>query len=401
MRIDTINRTIGNALRTINSLFPKIDLSIKFHPKAVFLTNVFKTDHQRKVLVSYISAPFIHGQKSVHTNYIECYFAAQIFNELGFCVDVIDFNSEYIPDYSKYGVIYGFGTPYEKSFYDPSFTGIRIIYSPGCNTVYSNIVSSLRLKSARKKLGYFPARLSRVTNDAWPLQKYLSDAIICLGNAFVADTYGKENLEMPIYSLDLFHLKPDTEIDLSDKDFGAAKFHLIWFGSQGSIHKGLDIALEIIEKNSGLTLHVCGYDQKNEPEILTLYKTIFDGGRAINHGFVDINSPKFKDLMLQCGAVIFPSTSEGGAASIITLMANGGLVPVITKQCGLTLNNLAFEAEKATVEDLDAQVQQYLLMDTVALKKRATELQQYAQSVHSYPLYQSNLRSIIGKILAG
>jgi glycosyltransferase involved in cell wall biosynthesis len=384
----------------INMAMPKIDLSIKFLPKTFYLKNVFKDQHRQRVLISYISAPFIYGEKFTHTNYVECFSAARIFNELGYCVDVIDFNSEHIPDYSRYEVIYGFGTPYERSFYDTSFRGKRIIYSPGCNTVYSNIVSSLRLKSVHEKLGYYPARLSRITNNAWPLQKYLSDAIICLGNTFVASTYASENPEMPIYSLDLFYLKTTDEIDLSVKDFSASKFHMIWFGSQGSVHKGLDIALEVLDKNPELTLHICGYDDKNEPELQVLYKPLFDEGRAINHGFVDVQSVQFKELMQRCGAVIFPSSSEGGAASILTLMANGGLVPVITKQCGLTLPDMAFEAERISVEDINIQIRQYLLMDAAALKERAINIRYFAQSAHSYPLYLTNLKSIITQILS-
>jgi hypothetical protein len=48
---------------------------------------------------------------------LECYTAAEIFNELDYVVDVINFESNKKIDYKKYDVIYGMGKALENSFY--------------------------------------------------------------------------------------------------------------------------------------------------------------------------------------------------------------------------------------------------------------------------------------------
>jgi hypothetical protein len=52
--------------------------------------------------------------------------------------------------------------------------------------------------------------------------------------------------------------------------------------------------------------------------------------------------------MQNCGGDIFPRASEGGVAALLTVMSHGGLIPIITKACGLVIEHLGFIANKTT-----------------------------------------------------
>ncbi|WP_157886808.1 hypothetical protein [Hymenobacter sp. PAMC 26628] len=84
-----------------------------------FIENVFKKSNDKHILVSYIVRPFIYGLNNTHTNLLECYTACQIFDELGYNVDVIDYdNFDCDLTFTKYDLIYGFGEPVERSLYN-------------------------------------------------------------------------------------------------------------------------------------------------------------------------------------------------------------------------------------------------------------------------------------------
>ena len=65
------------------------------------------------------------------------------------------------------------------------------------------------------------------------------------------------------------------------------------------------------------------------------------------HGFVDIESDAFADVLSQCGILLNPSISEGGAVSVLNVLGNGALMPVYSTGTGLDLS--AVGVEVATV----------------------------------------------------
>ena len=168
------------------------------------------------------------------------------------------------------------------------------------------------------------------------LQTFLSDGVVVLGNDFVLDTYknydkqGAERFKnLNAFFYDVY------DIDLSKKDFSKAKEHFLWFGSSGLLHKGLDLLIDIFSKRRDIYLHICGASKK-EKDFFDYYGPALSKSKnIINHGFVDIKSEEFKNIMDQCAFIIFPSVSEGGAPAVLNTIANGGLIPILTKSTGL------------------------------------------------------------------
>lgn len=386
-------------LSILNWFIPKVNIHLSIGRKTYFKKNVFNTNFNNRALVSYLSAPFADGPQNKHTNHLECLFAAKALNNLGYNVDVIDFDYHKKISYENYQMIYGFGDQFEQSFYDTNFKGKRVLYSPGCNTVYSNLVSCIRLKEFAKNGGELNPKLIRTTNDAWPLQKYLSDAIICQGNDFVLNSYKDTFKDTNYYQINCFPLDCYQTIDTHQKKFSAAKHNFLWFGSQGSVHKGLDIALQLIEKHPELKLYIRGLNLKHEHAIIERFNHLISSNQVDVKQYVDIDSEEFEDLMQNCGAVIFPSASEGGAAALLTVMAHGGLIPIITKSCGLDIEHLGFIANETTIDDVELQLNKYLSMSNEELLELSQKIRTEINAIYNIPNYQKNIKTILEDIL--
>lgn len=378
----------------------KVQLSFKLVRRTEYLKNVFSADHPKKVLISYLSSAFTKGISDKHTSLQECYTAARIFDELGYTVDVVDFDDENrVKSFAAYDGIYGFGTPYEKSFHDKQFKGKRILYSTGCNSNFTNLTTTKRLKEFYQKTGILDPQLIRTVDDAWPLQKYLSDSILSLGNKFVADTYRVEGVPSEIFEIDLFYPKSKAEHQFNAEKYETIKNNLIWFGSKSSVHKGLDIALDLLKLFPDLKLYICGYDRNYEIELYNYYKSIFDSEQVVDCGFVNIHSSEFASLLNSCGAAIFPTAAEGGAAALLTLMGNSGVIPITTKNAGLDLSQLGYISENVSLEGVADALRKYLNTPNHVLEQKRVDIKNYIQNKHDYQVYYQAIKNAISTTL--
>ncbi|MFN3445116.1 MAG: hypothetical protein ACK44D_05190, partial [Bacteroidia bacterium] len=254
-------------------------------------------------------------------------------------------------------------------------------------------------KEFAKNGGELNPKLIRTTNDAWPLQKYLSDAIICQGNDFVLNSYKDTFKNTNYYQINCFPLDCNQTIDINKKDISTAKYNLLWFGSQGSVHKGLDIALQLVEKYPNIKLYIRGLNLKHEHAILERFSHLVDNNQVDVKQYVDINSLEFIELMQNCGGIIFPSASEGGAAALLTVMTYGGLVPIITKGCGLDIEHLGFIANETTLEDVELQLNNYLAEPDDELLELSQKIKTEINATYNITNYQNKIKAILDDIL--
>ena len=93
----------------------------KIVSKNSFLSNVYNTNFEKTVLISYLLDPFIIDEDPTeHTNYKECLSAGLVFHELGYNVDVVHLDDKSFNNYDKYSIIFGMGDPLENYFYQSS-----------------------------------------------------------------------------------------------------------------------------------------------------------------------------------------------------------------------------------------------------------------------------------------
>lgn len=368
----------------------------------LLMVDVFNRNYNKKALLSYIKQPFLEGIKFHHSNYLECHTAAEVLDELGYRVDVVDlFDNTTKIKYSEYEVIYGLGIPFEKVFYSPNPEAIvKIFYSTGCNPFFSYKVSALQVRDFYLSSGRLVPQSSRVSEIFWTFQYLLSDYVIALGNQFVTNTYKDANPLLNCHPVNAFYFDV-YDIDLEAKDFNLAKTNFLWFGSTGLLHKGLHLLIDIFSKRPEITLHICGAS-KSETQFWEYYQPIVDRcSNIIDYSFVDIKSKQFNNLMDSCAYCIFPSVSEGGSPALLNTMANGGLIPVASKACGVDIDEFGFVFDELNIKEVERQIDAVLRLNIVELKEKSILIKDTVRQKYHYSLYKENITKMISKAING
>lgn len=386
-----------NILKIAKRIFKKLGYKLEPIEKlsakdTTILVDVFKSGFKKRVLISYLLQPFTEGIKYHHTNYMECYTAAEVFNKLGYCVDVVDlFNDSIEIDYNRYEVVYGLGFSLEKAFYSANSERIlKIFYSTGCNPFYSYKTSSLQVQRFFSLTGKLIPESSHVSPFFWTFQYTMSDFVIALGNKFVATTYKEVNPNINIESVSAFYF--DTyDIKIETKKFEEAKKVFLWFGSSGLLHKGLDILLEIFAERKDIILHICGHT-KEETKFWNYYQPIIDKcSNIIEHGFVDLNSAHFKEIMEACAFCIFPTASEGGSPSLLNVMANGGLIPLTTLACGIDVDDLGYTFNNNNREGVSNMIDFVKQLSIEEIEEKSLHVKNTVRDYYTYDKYNKNM----------
>ena len=374
------------------------DTIIKYINKQIY--NYFKTDYKKKALLSYIVHPFKKDSMN-HTNYYEATTWANILNELGYKVDIIHFdNCPTSLKLEEYDLICGFGDIFQKYFEcTKGGRATTIYYATGMYVCHQNLATLKRVKDVYHKKGVWLGKSARFVEKTWTHQTTLVDGIIALGNAVCANSYKKYYDGVVLETPAPFYKVQNVEKIIINRERSANK-HFLWFGSSGLVHKGLDLLLDYFSINKDITLHICG-PVKNEPLFANIYrKELYETSNIITHDFVDIKSKKFADILTKCSFVIFPSCSEGGAASVLTAIGNGALIPIITKE---TTISTGFEIwiESLDFNGLDQAIKRATELSNEDIVRLQENNYKYVNSVHSQKNYyielKKNIISIIGE----
>lgn len=366
--------------------------------------NVFHEKHDKRVLLCHLPEAF--GGKELpkhHSNLTECLVIAKCFSRLGYNVDCASRAKTGI-DYTPYDVVFGInGNAFMGSF-SPS-AGVspqRIFYSVGAETCFNYRKTSMRNLEFRRRHG----RWFLDSNRYMPgdprnyYEAHFSDAVICLGDDFVYRQFLEEDSAPERYRwLPAFYFK--VKEPCVNKDFAACRRSVLWFGSTGLLHKGLDIAIDFAAAHPEFTLHVCG-SSSSEKDFWEYYNPILRKcSNIVLHGFVNIESDKFSQILDNCGIMLNPTISEGCAVAALNVLGNGALLPVYSQATGINLSgngivvpDVTYEAFEKALFEADS-----LPLDTFAAKAFAAHrlvreecsLEKYEERMFGY------IKSIIEK----
>jgi len=169
----------------------------------------------------------------------------------------------------------------------------------------------------------------------------------------------------------------------------------VWFGSKGAIHKGLDLVLDFFLKNPDLNLHICGELQK-ESRFYEIYrKRILSSPNIRMYGFVDIMSEDFKKIMKLGVFSILPSCSEANATSVLTTMANGGMIPIVTRNTGIDIHDYGILIEELSPEGIEKSIHFSQTLSLEQVNNRSEKIFNYCQTNYTIENFKRNLRKIL------
>jgi uncharacterized HAD superfamily protein len=354
-----------------------------------YLKNIYDTKFGKNVLISYTVLPFLTNKNS-HANIQESKLIANIFKNLGFNVDIIHYTNQREIKYKKYDVVFGFGEPFENSFKQNNLK--RLYYATGAHICHQNYSEITRIKEVNKKYNtnLLPKRLVPWN---WSMSTSLSDALIVIGNEWTKSTYTKYTTK-EVFSIRATALINNECINIV-RDIKKTKKSFLWFGSSGLIHKGLDLCLEYFSEDKDLTLHICG---PMEDDFKELFGSYFGKENIYYHGFTDVKSQKFIDIVSQCSFSILPTCSEGQATSLLTTMG-AGLIPIATQYSGVDVNKLGFLIDELNVDSINKVVQRVVTLDNQEIENKSEKLIKYIKDNHTLVSFEENLKTLVSKVL--
>lgn len=295
----------------------------------VIIHNFFKTSFTKNALLSYIIYPFTGEVQKNHSNHAECFAMAEILSELGYNVDVINWNnSTFLPGKNYDVVIDNHNNLQRLSTHLTSRTK-KIFHATNAHWLYQNSIEYNRYNDFFLKTGVAikpPRQISPGLNAGY------CDVISMFGNDFTKETYRP-------YGNKVHHLPMSVTTEPSpvlDRNYSSAKKKFLWLNSHGALLKGMDIVIDAFALMPDLELHICSNLERDSEFIAAISQQLSAAPNIKMEGWVDTDSQAFDNLVEDCGWIINNSFSEGGGGGTLNCMAKG-LIPVISKSASITL----------------------------------------------------------------
>lgn len=347
------------------------------------------------VVISYMRWPFVEGWDSPkargHTNAYECLKMAEAYRSLGCTVEAIDYtDTDYVPPADTLVAI-DIHSNLERWSLPSGCTSI--VHATGPHWLFWNHAELTRLSGVRNRHG-IALKPRRQVEPSRAIE--CANMATVLGNQFTIDTFafaGKPVHRIPISSAYEF---PWPE----NRDFETARRKFLWVGSYGMVHKGLDLALDAFAGLPDLELTVGGRPEK-EDDFTRLYAHVLKDCKNIHyHGWLDMADPVFMEMARTHATIIYPSSAEGGAGSVIHCM-HAGMVPATTREASIDLGDFGVAIESADVEAVRRAARAIADMAPSEVESRCRSSYEHVRRVHTRDEFERNYKRFAESLLAG
>lgn len=328
------NRDQGSLILNYNEYLPNLGLNSK-------------NGSQKKALLSYLVSPLLpppsKRDRSTFSNAGIAQYIPRALNELGYSVDIVNYNNKKFVPKKRYDLFIGHGgLNFETIAMNLNPQCIKIYFSTGTYWKEWNRMEKERLDALQKRRGVILPP-DRIIDHDEEYANVNANGIICLGNEHAKKTYSQFplviNLNNAVY--------PDSYLPYK-KNFEAGRTNFLFFNGGGNVHKGLDLLLEAFSQLEA-NLYV---RQDIEPAFFKVYKrelTDYPNIHCID--YLDKPSKEFFSMMDKCNFVISPTCAEGQPGSIIECMAHG-LIPILSKEGNIDTKEFGITLPENSVEEL-------------------------------------------------
>ena len=376
---------------------------VKFkRPRDPFVVNYFKSNFSRSALISYVTSPFTSGEYSHHTNSQESIVIAKGLHNLGFNVDIINCGSPRKIDYKEYSLVFGFGKPFQNSIENTSLSTKKIFYSTGMPPQYNNLMTLRRGREFAKKYGRMAFKSLRYLEEDYSSQILLANSLITLGDDYVKKMYSDyiKPADIPVYQIPAsFYKITNFKEAIREKDFKKAKNNFIFYSGGGLIHKGLDLILEYFATKPNINLHICASIINEREFEKYYYNLLYKTKNIIFHGFIDINGQKFLNLIKECAFIIFPSCSEGGGASVLNVLGNGGLIPIVTAESSIPIDDYGIPINGLNFFEISKAIDKTSSLSENEIREMSLKCGSYVSEHNSLENFEKQIHLALKKIV--
>ncbi|MGP0591588.1 glycosyltransferase [Nitrospira sp. T9] len=184
------------------------------------------------------------------------------------------------------------------------------------------------------------------------------------------------------------------------KDFEACRFRFLWLGSEGMVHKGLDVVLEAFAGMPEYHLTVCGPVSREKDFEQAYFHELYHTPNIHTRGWIDVESAEFRDLTNRCLGMVYPSCSETNAGSVLTSL-HAGLIPIISSESGVDVGkDEGVILDDCSIESIRAAVRQTSSRSTQELRCMSRKSWEFAQENHTIKKFEKKYRDVVETLVS-
>ncbi|QCW98795.1 glycosyltransferase family 4 protein [Aggregatimonas sangjinii] len=380
--------------RNLWSNFKDIFYSERIEDTAVIQNlNFTATRKQKKAIVCYLTVSYTAdwGNQNIgRTQPLEILSIVKVLSDLDYAIDVVNCNDmRALPIIASkdYHLVFGFGEVfYQLTLKHPN--AMSIIYMTEHHPDFAD-------REEKKRIAYFYERHQKkariVRSGNYYKSHYFNQQYSHLVTLGEVDPFLKEyKSPFTIFPTGVVN----TNFVFEKRDHVTTRNHFLWLGSFGAVHKGLDLLLDVFENRDDLVLHIAGLSEEDEA-LLTPKKR----ANIINHGYLNVKTETFLELVKNCSFNILPSCSEGFSTAITTGMFHG-LIPIVMRDTGFNrLKNNAIFLEDYKVPYLNQKLTEISARPSKELANFSKSVFEFAHENFSNSAFEMNFKEIIDTIM--
>jgi len=347
-------------------------------------------------LISFVLEPFLHPGYAAMTNHTapwEAFEMGKALTELGYEVDAISWRNTLFEPEKPYDLVIDTRVNIERLHHKLKPDCLKIMHIEMAHWLFHTTAQLRRLRDLQSRRGVVLAPRKPIQ----PNRNFeAADCATILGNDFTCGTYAfadKPLYRLPISSPCLYDWPKGKDIEPCRRNF-------VWFGSDGLVHKGLDLTLEAFAGMPDFHLTVCG-PVSGEPDFEKAYsRELYETPSISTLGWLDVASQRFMDVMNDSLALVYPSCSEGQCGAAITCH-HAGLIPMLSEQSGIDVPpERGVRFQNCSVEEIRGKVRELSARPADELRNMARMAYNYARENHTRPVFAEHCREALQRLLA-
>lgn len=346
------------------------------------------TKVQKKILLCYLDyARTVRElrQNFGHTNRQEMMQMIKVCIDNDWCIDVCGCNDMFAKEQIRadyYDYILGLGDNFRYAV-EKNPNALAIIYM-------TENPYDISYEKETQRLSYFKERTGRTFHLERTGVYYQkddekkADAIICLGDK---KYFPEDKKVIRVWPSALKN--PNFAPEFSEKK----KTNFMVYGTDGFVHKGNDILVEVFAKHPEWNLYLCGArgSEKAKEAGYQLPPNV----HAV--GFVDTLSEQFNEIVAKCYYLLLPSCSEAPSTAVLTGMRHG-MLPVVSRGIGLDELDAYFEYfSDYHIEAVEDMLERLATQDVNEreLQEKSRTIMEYADTHYRLSDYTNGLREAL------
>ncbi|QQL50853.1 glycosyltransferase [Mucilaginibacter ginkgonis] len=288
-----------------------------------------RAEGDKRALVSYVKFPFEPFNFKFffdisHNRYLCSYVMCKVLKQLGYTVDLYDYQDTNINYNVDYALFIGHNINFSLIANKLPSSCKKIILTTGSSPMYDNQVLAKRELAVQQLKNTDDSFYEPIKNTEWAKKNFsAADYAFMIGNDTIRQTWP------PIPKENVYFYNNLTNVTFQKKFNRTNNF--LYLSSTGQLRRGLDIILEIF-KDRKEKIYICG-PYKEAAFLKHFSHELTSCPNIILKGFVDQTSADFASIIDDCTFGILPSVSEGQSGSVLTFISHG-LLPVITPETG-------------------------------------------------------------------